>query len=67
MSGPTVGGRSGTHRIEVDVSDEFQEVGLLFYQGILKPVLEEVTGATVHAVEAGGVRTQPTLGKTRQV
>ena len=53
-----------TDRIEVEVADQFQEVGIFFHHDRLVPVLQEVTDPLVAPVEGPpprGVRSERML------
>ena len=45
----------GSKGIEVDVPYQFQQIGLLFHQDGLVPILEEVAGPLVAPIETPGV------------
>lgn len=49
------------HRIEVDIADEFEKVGLLLNQRAFEAVLEQVTAAAMEAVETRGIGAEPAL------
>lgn len=73
MAGPRIvvevvdgNGKAGFDGVEVDVADELEEVGLLFDEGVLEAVLEEMSGAVVNEVEGGRVGTEPALNEARE-
>ena len=57
-------GKAGTNGVEVNVTDELEQVGTFLDQGVLESVLEEMTDATMAAVEGARVQTEPALHET---
>jgi hypothetical protein len=55
VQGSKVGDDSSAERIEVKVADEFEKVWVLLHHDGLVPVLKEVTGPTMAAVEGPGI------------
>ncbi len=56
----------GSQGIEVDVPYQLQQVGLLFHQDGLVPILEEMAGPLVAPIEAPGVPGEETSHGRRQ-
>jgi hypothetical protein len=51
VQGPQIGDDLGAERVEVEIPDQFQEVGLRLHHDGLVPVLEEVADAFVAPIE----------------
>jgi hypothetical protein len=55
IEGPEVSDEVRAEWVQVEIADQFQEVGVLFHDDGLVPVLEQVSHPLVAAVKGAGV------------
>lgn len=71
VASPGIGGErvdgdveTRTNGVEVDVANEFEQIGVFLDEDVLEAILEQVPRPAVDAVEGGGVGAEPALSET---